>query len=137
MLLPLYDLLSFEKERRCSTRGGKPSKSLSEENCPLEPLRVFLFSMNSHSKTSEGPLRGSGIFGGSGMVVPLRRCTSVSLRLFWLVDALCFVRSMYSCVQQGWFPGPKSNMTHSKPVDCMKTKGPFCRVCKEFPLPSP
>ena len=32
---------SIEEERRCNTRGGKASESLSEENCPLEALRVF------------------------------------------------------------------------------------------------
>ena len=32
---------NLKKERRCNTRGGKAKKSLSEENCPLEALRVF------------------------------------------------------------------------------------------------
>ena len=43
----------FEEERRCNTRGGKTSESLSEENCPLEALRGYFFSRNSHKKTSE------------------------------------------------------------------------------------
>ena len=42
-----------EEERRCNTRGGNVSESLSEENCPLEALRAFFFSRNSHRKTSE------------------------------------------------------------------------------------
>ena len=70
---------SFEEEQRCKTRGGKASESLSEENCPLEALRGFFFSRNSPTgKPLRGPLRGSGIFSGSGLVLPLRRCTSVS-----------------------------------------------------------
>ena len=73
---------NIEEERRCNTRGGKASESLSEENCPLEALRVFLFSKNSHRKKKppRRPLRGSGFFSGSALVVPLRRCTSSSLR---------------------------------------------------------
>ena len=43
----------FEEERRCNTRGGKASESLSEEDCPLEALRGYLFSSNSHWKTCE------------------------------------------------------------------------------------
>ena len=45
----------IEEERRCTSRGGKASESLSEENCPLEALRVFFFffSRNSHRKTSK------------------------------------------------------------------------------------
>ena len=43
----------LEEERRCNTRGGKTSESLSEENCPLEALRGYFFFRNSHKKTSE------------------------------------------------------------------------------------
>ena len=50
---PCSDISSLEEERRWNTRGGKASESLSEENCPLEALRVFFFSRNSHRKTSE------------------------------------------------------------------------------------
>ena len=71
-----------EEERRCNTRGGKASESLSEENCPLEALGVFSFLGIPTGKPPRGPLRGSGIFSGFGLVVPLRRCTSVSLRIW-------------------------------------------------------
>ena len=50
---PAKILYVLEEERRCNTRGGKASESLSEENCPLEALRGFFFSRNSHRKTSE------------------------------------------------------------------------------------
>ena len=54
----------FEEERRCNTRGGKPSESLSEENCPLEALGFFSSLECPTAKPSRGPLRGSGIFFG-------------------------------------------------------------------------
>ena len=83
MVIPLNVFLCnyyIEEERRCNTRSGKPFESLSEAKCPLEALRGFFFSRNSHSRTSS-PLRGSGIFSGYRLVVTLRRCTSVSLGL--------------------------------------------------------
>ena len=82
----------LEEERRCNTRGGNPSESLSEENCPLEALRGFSSLGNSTGKSPRGPLGGSRFFSGSGLVVPLRRCTSVSLRFSLLVTACDFFR---------------------------------------------
>ena len=69
-------LSSFEEERRCTTSGGKPSERLSEELGVLSPLGT------PTGKPPRGPLRGSGFsfFSGSGLVLPLHRCTSVSLR---------------------------------------------------------
>ena len=47
----------------------------------LEALRGSFFSRNSRRKTSErSSLEALGFFSGSGLVVPLRRCTSVSFR---------------------------------------------------------
>ena len=35
-----------EEERRYNIKGGNPSESLSEKNCPLEVLRGFFFLGN-------------------------------------------------------------------------------------------
>ena len=48
---------------------------------PLRGSKGFFSSLGIPTgKPPRGLLRGSGIFSGSGLVVPFRRCTSVSLR---------------------------------------------------------
>ena len=71
----------FEEERRCNTRGGKTSENLSEENFPLEALRVFFLLRFPTGKPPRSPLRGSGIFSGSGLVVPPRESFEATFSL--------------------------------------------------------
>ena len=57
----------------------KPPRASRRTISPLEALSGFSSLGIPTGKPPRGPLRGSGIFSGSGLVVPFRRCTSVSL----------------------------------------------------------
>ena len=71
-----------------------------------------------------GPLRGSGFFSGSGLVVPLHHCTSISLE----EETICRP-------QDGLFEaivGPANYFNGGRQINPMAQKGRKLQICRFF-----
>ena len=75
-----YRTFCLKKSGGATPEVEKPPRASRRKIAP-QRLSGILSSLGIPTgKPPKGPLRGSGIFSGSGPVVPLRCCTSVSLR---------------------------------------------------------